>query len=85
MDAVETRRMIVAEGTGAVGEEVDAEVKVAAGEMGIKAVPAYTVQGRYRIGGYQPPQVFESVFEKARASAMTVISTSGSGTKMDLT
>lgn len=43
---------------------VDGEARRAREEEGVQAVPAVTVQGRYRVGGYQEGEVFESLFER---------------------
>ena len=33
-------------------------------ERGVRAVPCVTMQGRYRVGGYQEQGVFENLFDK---------------------
>ena len=45
-------------------QEVDEEAASAKGERGVEAVPCVTMQGRYRVGGYQEVKVFEDLFEK---------------------
>ncbi|TDZ34049.1 hypothetical protein C8035_v000620 [Colletotrichum spinosum] len=45
------------------GEGVDAEV-LRAKKAGVTGVPSFTVQGRWRIGGSQEPDVFLRVFER---------------------
>jgi predicted DsbA family dithiol-disulfide isomerase len=52
----------------AVGQLVDAEAAQAR-EIEIQAVPAFVVQGHYRIGGYQEPAVFTRLFDKLRTDA----------------
>ncbi|KAI9900630.1 hypothetical protein N3K66_004892 [Trichothecium roseum] len=44
--------------------EVDDEAAVARAERAVEAVPCVTMQGRYRVGGYQDAKVFEDLFEK---------------------
>lgn len=46
---------------------VDAEMVRARREVGVMAVPSYVVNGRYRVGGWQEPGVFERLFERIRA------------------
>jgi len=48
-----------------VGDVIDLEVNQASAQ-GITAVPAFTIQGKYRVNGYQEPDIFLSVFDKAR-------------------
>lgn len=43
---------------------VDGAAKEAKESDGIKAVPSITIQGKYRVGGYQEHSVFEKVLEK---------------------
>ncbi|OHE90503.1 DSBA-like thioredoxin domain-containing protein [Colletotrichum orchidophilum] len=45
------------------GELVDGEV-VRARKAGVTGVPTFTVQGRWRVGGNQEPDVFLRVFER---------------------
>ncbi|KAF6827524.1 dsbA oxidoreductase [Colletotrichum musicola] len=45
------------------GEVVDAEV-LRAKKAGVTGVPTFTVQGRWRVGGSQEPDVFLRVFER---------------------
>lgn len=45
------------------GEVVDAEV-LRAKKAGVTGVPTFTVQGRWRVGGNQEPDVFLRVFER---------------------
>lgn len=45
---------------------VDAMAEAARDVIGVEAVPCVMVQGRYKVGGYQESQVFESLFEKIR-------------------
>ncbi|KAF6833569.1 dsbA oxidoreductase [Colletotrichum plurivorum] len=45
------------------GEVVDAEV-LRAKKSGVTGVPTFTVQGRWRVGGSQEPDVFLRVFER---------------------
>lgn len=44
--------------------EVDDEAAAARAERAVEAVPCVTMQGRYRVGGYQDAKVFEDLFEK---------------------
>jgi predicted DsbA family dithiol-disulfide isomerase len=46
------------------GWVVDEEVRAGQAHDGVEAVPCVTVQGRYRLGGYQDEAVFEDVFDK---------------------
>ncbi|UKZ50180.1 hypothetical protein TrVGV298_004436 [Trichoderma virens] len=48
------------------GRRVDAMAGAARDVIGVEAVPCVMVQGRYKVGGYQESQVFESLFEKIR-------------------
>ncbi|KAL7907139.1 thioredoxin-like protein [Trichoderma velutinum] len=48
------------------GRRVDAMADDARNVIGVEAVPCVMVQGRYKVGGYQESQVFESLFEKIR-------------------
>ncbi|KFA62991.1 hypothetical protein S40285_06862, partial [Stachybotrys chlorohalonatus IBT 40285] len=50
------------------GAAVDREVEAAKSSGDVGAVPCVTVQGRYRVGGYQEPAVFKAVFEKITAA-----------------
>ena len=45
------------------GGSVDDEVRSASVERDVRAVPCVTMQGRYRVGGYQEQSVFEDLFE----------------------
>jgi predicted DsbA family dithiol-disulfide isomerase len=65
LDQDEAREWLARE---SVGEEVDREVKKGIVERGVTAVPTFTIQGRYRVGGYQEPGVFLGVFEKVKAA-----------------
>ncbi|KXH59404.1 DSBA-like thioredoxin domain-containing protein [Colletotrichum salicis] len=49
--------------SGRAGEVVDEEV-VGARKAGVTGVPTFTVQGRWRVGGNQEPDVFLRVFER---------------------
>jgi predicted DsbA family dithiol-disulfide isomerase len=51
-------------GSDLAGLSVDDEVRCASVERGVRAVPCVTMQGRYRVGGYQEQGVFEDLFEK---------------------
>lgn len=53
-------------GSEVAGLGVDEEVRSASVERGVEAVPCVTVQGRYRVGGYQERSVFEGLFDKIR-------------------
>ncbi|KAL7938491.1 thioredoxin-like protein [Trichoderma chlorosporum] len=48
------------------GRRVDAMAEAARDVIGVEATPCVMVQGRYKVGGYQENQVFESLFEKIR-------------------
>ncbi|KAI9151745.1 hypothetical protein HJFPF1_08955 [Paramyrothecium foliicola] len=48
------------------------EVAAARTEYGVAAVPSVTVQGRYRVGGFQEATVFEDLFERVRSNANQV-------------
>lgn len=52
--------------SGAARVEADALDAYAKREVGITAVPSYVVQGRYRVGGKQGPDVFLRLFERVR-------------------
>jgi predicted DsbA family dithiol-disulfide isomerase len=45
------------------GEEVDTEARDVRLERDVRAVPCVTVQGKYRVGGYQEEAVFDKLFE----------------------
>ncbi|KAM5363725.1 hypothetical protein ACJZ2D_011872 [Fusarium nematophilum] len=47
------------------GRMLEDEVRSAA-VGGVEAVPCVTVQDRFRVGGYQEPDVFENLFDKIR-------------------
>ncbi|OLN86269.1 Uncharacterized protein YwbO 2 [Colletotrichum chlorophyti] len=49
--------------SGRAGQMVDDEV-IRARRAGITGVPTFTVQGRWRVGGNQDPDVFLRVFER---------------------
>ncbi|KAL6806606.1 thioredoxin-like protein [Trichoderma sp. SZMC 28013] len=51
---------------------VDAMAEAARDVIGVEAVPCVMVQGRYKVGGYQESQVFESLFEKIRQAGEAV-------------
>lgn len=63
LDAADVRRVLESDVAGA---GVDDEVRSASVERGVEAVPCVTMQGRYRVGGYQEESVFENLFEKIR-------------------
>ncbi|KAF4443637.1 hypothetical protein FACUT_1165 [Fusarium acutatum] len=48
-----------------LGETLEDEVRTAA-IAGVEAVPCVTVQKKYRVGGYQESDIFESLFDKIR-------------------
>ncbi|ROW13461.1 hypothetical protein VPNG_04469 [Cytospora leucostoma] len=50
--------------------EADALDKYAKEVAGIAAVPSYIVQGRYRVGGKQDPEVFLRLFERLESAAV---------------
>ncbi|KAL6696709.1 thioredoxin-like protein [Trichoderma pleuroticola] len=50
---------------------VDAMAEAARDVIGVEAVPCVMVQGRYKVGGYQESQVFESLFDKIRQAGET--------------
>lgn len=43
---------------------VDDQVEEAVEEKGVEAVPCVTVMGRYKVGGYQEKEVFETLFDR---------------------
>lgn len=45
---------------------VERETARARHEIGVSAVPSYVVNGRFRVGGKQEPEVFLGVFERVR-------------------
>ncbi|KAF5012556.1 hypothetical protein FDECE_1380 [Fusarium decemcellulare] len=47
------------------GKALEDEVRSAA-VGGVEAVPCVTVQGRFRVGGYQESDIFEGLFDKIR-------------------
>lgn len=49
-----------------VRSEADALDRRAKEVVGITAVPSYVVQGRYRVGGQQEPEVFLRLFDRIR-------------------
>lgn len=53
-------------GSDDIGNKVEQGVKSAMTEEKIEAVPCVTVQGKYRIGGYQEAEVLEDLFAKVR-------------------
>lgn len=61
LGAADVRRALASD---VAGTGVDEEVRSASVERGVKAVPCVTVQGRYRVGGYQEEGVFADLFEK---------------------
>lgn len=52
-------------GSDEAGMMLEDEVRSAA-VGGVEAVPCVTVQGRFRVGGYQEEGVFEALFDKIR-------------------
>lgn len=46
------------------GRSVDEEVRSASVDRQVQAVPCVTMQGWYRVGGYQEEHVFTETFEK---------------------
>ncbi|KAF5666894.1 dithiol-disulfide isomerase [Fusarium denticulatum] len=48
-----------------LGKTLEDEVRTAA-IAGVEAVPCVTVQKKYRVGGYQESDIFESLFDKIR-------------------
>ncbi|UNI22590.1 hypothetical protein JDV02_008465 [Purpureocillium takamizusanense] len=46
---------------------VDDEAEAAVEERGVEAVPCVIVLGRYKVGGFQREDVFESLFDRIRA------------------
>lgn len=65
LDPDDVRRALASDVAGA---SVDDEVRCASVERDVRAVPCVTMQGRYRVGGYQDQAVFEDLFEKIRAN-----------------
>lgn len=61
LSAVDVRRALDSD---VAGVSVDDEVRSASVERDVRAVPCVTIQGRYRVGGYQEQSVFEDLFEK---------------------
>lgn len=62
LDDVAVRAALRSEEAGRMLED---EVRSAA-VGGVEAVPCVTVQGRFRVGGYQESDVFEGLFDKIR-------------------
>lgn len=62
LDDVAVRAVLRSEEAGRMLED---EVRSAA-VGGVEAVPCVTVQGRFRVGGYQESDVFEGLFDKIR-------------------
>ena len=62
----DVRRALASEEAGA---GVDDEVRSAIVERDVRAVPCVTMQGRYRVGGYQDERVFMDQFEKILANS----------------
>ncbi|KAM0439855.1 hypothetical protein ACHAPT_000952 [Fusarium lateritium] len=62
IDDVAVRAVLRSEEAGRMLED---EVRSAA-VGGVEAVPCVTVQGRFRVGGYQEADVFEDLFDKIR-------------------
>ncbi|ROW08447.1 hypothetical protein VMCG_03160 [Cytospora schulzeri] len=58
--------------SGEARAEADALDRFAKEEVGITAVPSYVVQGRYRVGGKQGPEVFLRLFERIRLETCDV-------------
>ncbi|GJN72026.1 hypothetical protein PLICBS_006097 [Purpureocillium lilacinum] len=52
------------------GREVDDEAEAAVEERGVEAVPCVIVLGRYKVGGFQREDVFETLFDRIRAENM---------------
>ena len=50
------------------GEEIDNEARDVRLERDVQAVPCVTVQGKYRVGGYQEEAVFDKLFESIWAN-----------------
>lgn len=48
-----------------LGKSLEDEVRTAA-IAGVEAVPCVTVQKKFRVGGYQESDIFESLFDKIR-------------------
>ncbi|KAF4125587.1 putative dithiol-disulfide isomerase, DsbA family [Geosmithia morbida] len=65
LDAADVRRALASHEAGI---SVDDEVRSASVERGVRAVPCVTMQGRYRVGGYQDQSVFEDLFDKIRTN-----------------
>jgi predicted DsbA family dithiol-disulfide isomerase len=50
-----------------VADALVSEGMTRAREIGITAVPSFLIQGKYRVGGYQRPDVFVDLFEEIRS------------------
>jgi predicted DsbA family dithiol-disulfide isomerase len=63
VDEAEVRAWLDNETSGGPGKTVDNEV-ARARDIGITAVPSFVVQGRFRVGGMQAPDVFIGLFDR---------------------
>lgn len=61
LDGKDVKRVLDSEEAGC---SVDEEVRSASVERQVKAVPCVTMQGLYRVGGYQEEHVFTEQFHK---------------------
>ncbi|KAG9254657.1 thioredoxin-like protein [Emericellopsis atlantica] len=65
LQASDVRRALKSE---EAGEEIDNEAQAVRLERDVRAVPCVTVQGKYRVGGYQEEAVFDKLFESIWAN-----------------